>query len=134
MAAVVLTGFIDNIHYLKNGSVVVHISEFRKGYKQKDGSVVKDRYLVWKCLFKQGLRKYINEHFSNKMYVEVKGDIYPYAIENEKTVEGYSLIGQTLNLASVPRLYAREEQKMYKESQLHGSGTPDIDGYNEPDF
>ena len=134
MAAIILNGFIDNIHYNPNGSVIVYVSEFKKGYRHKNGTIVEDKYISWRCIFKQGLKKYINEHFSNRMYVEVKGDILPYAIDDDKIVDGYSLIGQTLNLSSFPRLYAKDERKMMKESQLNCTDKPDLKTYNEPDF
>lgn len=134
MAAIVLYGFIDNIHYLPNGSVSVQVSEFKKGFKYKDGRIVEDKYITWRVLFKQGLRKYINDHFNDRMFVEVKGDILPYAIVGEKTVDGYSLIGQTLNIASLPRLYAKQEKRMVKESQMQGIGNPDLDAFNQSDF
>ena len=68
------------------------------------------------------------------MIVEVKGDALPYAIEHEKLVEGYSVIGQTLNLFSIPRTSLRQEQRMIKESQLHSAETPNLTEYQEEDF
>lgn len=113
---------------------MVFVSEFKKGYKKQDGTRVEDKYMSWKVIYKQGLVNYINNHFSTGMVVEVKGEVLPYAIENGETVDGYSVIGQTLNMFSVPRLYQRQEARMQKESQLHSSGEPDLEGYNAPDF
>lgn len=134
MASVVLNGFIDNIHYLKNGAVVMQVSEFKKGYKHKDGRVIKDKYLIWRVMFSAGMRNYINNHFSNKMYVEIMGEIIPYALDGEDEISGYSLIGKALNLSSMPRLYAKKEQRMMKESQLHSTGVPNLEEYQQEDF
>lgn len=113
---------------------MVFVSEFKKGYKKPDGAIVDDKYLSWKCIFKQGLVKYINEHFNNGMLVEIKGEIMPYAIEKETIVQGYSVIGQCMNLASYPRSTVKMEQNLVKESLLHGSEIPNIDEYKKPDF
>lgn len=135
MASYQVVGFIENIKYLPNrGGCLVFVSEFKRGYKKQDGSIVDDKYLSWKCIFKQGLVKYINEHFSNGMLVEVKGEIMPYAIEKEHLVDGYSVIGQTINVASFPRASVKQEQRMIKDSQMHASETPDLEGFNAPDF
>lgn len=135
MANISIIGIIENIKYLpNNGGCFVFLSEYRKGYKKASGEVVDDKYLSWKVIFKQGLVKYINGHFNNGMVVEVKGEVLPYAIDHEQIVDGYSVIGQTLNMFSIPRPFLRQEQKMQKDSQLHSSGTPDLKGYNEPDF
>lgn len=135
MASVTIIGIIDTIKYLPNGGgCFVFLSEFRKGYRRTDGSRVEDKYLSWKVIYKQGLVAYITKHFGNGMVVEVKGEILPYAIEHEEVVDGYSVIGQTLNLFSVPRVYQRQEAKAQKDSQLHSSGTPNLEEYNKPDF
>lgn len=135
MASIYLVGIIENIKYLSNGGgCFVFISEYRKGYRKSDGSRVDDKYLSWKVIYKQGLVSYINNHFSNGMVVEVKGEVLPYAVENGDIVDGYSIIGQTLNVFSVPRLYQRQEARMQKESQQMSSGKPDLESYNQPDF
>ena len=135
MASYQVVGFIENIKYLPNkGGCLVFVSEFKKGYKKPDGAIVDDKYLSWKCIFKQGLVKYINEHFNNGMLVEIKGEIMPYAIEKETIVQGYSVIGQCMNLASYPRSTVKMEQNLVKESLLHGSEIPNIDEYKKPDF
>ena len=135
MAAINIIGFIDTVKYLpNNGGGFVFVSEFKKGYTKANGDVVEDKYLSWKVIFKQGLVNYINNHFNNGMLVEVKGDVLPYAIDKENIVQGYSVIGQTINLFSFPRSSVRQEQRMIKESQLHATAIPDIDKHNEPDF
>ena len=135
MASYQVVGFIENIKYLPNrGGCLVFVSEFKKGYKKTDGSVVDDKYLSWKCIFKQGLVKYINEHFNQGMLVEIKGEIMPYAIEKEHLVNGYSVISQTINVASYPRASVKQEAKMIKDSQMHARETPDLEGFNAPDF
>jgi len=133
MADFTVIGYINNIKYLQD-SCLVFLDEFRKGFRKKDGTIVDDKYLSWKCVFKPYFKKYINEHFSNGMLVQVKGEILPYAIQNQNIVDGYSVLGQTINLASFPRASVKQENKMIKESQMHASETPDLDGFNAPDF
>ena len=133
MADFTVTGFINTIKYLQE-SCLVFVDEFKRGYKKPNGEIVEDKYLSWKCIFKPYFKKYVNEHFSNGMLVQVKGEIMPYAIENGKLIDGYSVIGQALNIASYPRGSVKAEAKMVKESQLHSTETPDIDAYNQPDF
>jgi hypothetical protein len=135
MASVNIIGIIESVKFIPNGGgCFVFLSEYRKGYRKSDGTRVEDKYLSWKVIYKQGLVNYINNHFSTGMVVEVKGEVLPYAIENGETVDGYSVIGQTMNIFSVPRLYQRQEARMQKDSQLNSSGEPDLEGYNAPDF
>jgi len=133
MADFTVTGFINTVKYLP-GAALVFIDEFKRGYKKSNGETVDDKYLSWKCLFKPYFKKYINEHFSNGMLVQVKGEILPYAIQNQNIVDGYSVLGQTINLASFPRASVKQENKMIKESQMHDTATPNLDEYNKPDF
>lgn len=133
MADFTVTGFINTVKYLPNAALVF-IDEFKRGYKKSNGETVDDKYLSWKCLFKPYFKKYINEHFSNGMLVQVKGEILPYAIQNQNIVDGYSVLGQTINLASFPRASVKQENKMIKESQMHDTATPNLDEYNKPDF
>ena len=133
MADFTVTGFINTVKYLPDAALVF-IDEFKRGYKKTNGETVDDKYLSWKCVFKPYFKKYINEHFSNGMLVQVKGEILPYAIQNQNIVEGYSVLGQTINLASFPRANVKQENKMIKESQMHDTATPNLDEYNKPDF
>lgn len=133
MADFTVTGFINTVKYLP-GAALVFIDEFKRGYKKSNGETVDDKYLSWKCLFKPYFKKYINEHFSNGMLVQVKGEILPYAIQNQNIVDGYSVLGQTINLASFPRASVKQENKMIKESQMHDTATPNLDEYNKPYF
>jgi len=133
MADFTVIGYINNIKYLQD-SCLVFLDEFRKGFRKKDGTIVDDKYLSWKCIFKPYFKKYINEQFNQGMLVQVKGEIMPYAIEKEHLVEGYSVIGQTINVASYPRASVKQEAKMIKDSQMHASETPDLEGFNAPDF
>lgn len=135
MAAISIIGIVEGIKFLPNGGgCFVFLSEYKRGYKKSDGTRVEDKYLSWKCIFKQGLVKYISEHFGNGMVVEVKGEVLPYAIERESIVEGYSVIGQTMNMFSVPRTQLRKEQRMVRESMLYSSGTPNLEAYNQEEF
>lgn len=135
MASFSVIGFIESIKYLpNNGGCLVFVTEFKKGYRKSDGEIVDDKYLSWKCIYKQGLVKYINNHFNRGMLVEIKGEVLPYSIEHDKIVDGYSVIGQTLNMCSFPRSQMRSEEKMIKESQNTFDEKPDLEGYNKDDF
>ena len=135
MASFQVIGFIDSIKYLPNqGGCFVFVSEFKKGYRKSSGEVVDDKYMSWKVIFKQGLVNYINNHFSNGMLVEIKGDVLPYSIERDEVVNGYSVIGQTINLFSFPRSVARQENRMIKDSMSHSDEKPDLENYSKPDF
>lgn len=135
MASFSVIGIIESIKYLPdNGGCLVFLSEYKRGYKKADGEIVDDKFMSWKCIFKKGLVKYINGHFNNGMVVEVKGEVLPYAISHGTVVDGYSVMGQTMNLFSIPRTHLRQEQRMIKESMNASSELPDIDKYNQPDF
>lgn len=133
MASFQVTGFVSQVKYLPD-SVLVYIDEYVKGYKRRDGVLVDDKYLTWKCIYKPYFKKFVADHFNNGMLVEVKGEVVPYAVENGKIVEGFSVLGQTLNLASFPRASAKQEKRMIRESQNATDEEPDLDGYNSPDF
>lgn len=135
MASVLVNGIIKNIFFMPSDKgIVVTVHEFKRGYRKKNGDVVPDHWFEWKVIYRPGLVPYITEHFNKGMCVEIKGDIYPYSVSEGKEVDGYSFLGQTMNLASLPKPYYQREQKMIKESQANSSGTPDLEGYNEPDF
>ena len=134
MASFETTAFISQIKYLPNKSVLVFLDEYHKGYKKSDGTIIEDKYLSYKTVWKPQFSKYINEHFSQGMLVQVKGEMLPYAIEKDAIVEGYTIIGQCMNLASYPRSTVKMEQNLVKESLLHGSEIPNIDEYEKPDF
>lgn len=135
MASFSVIGYIESIKYLPNGGgCLVYVTEFKKGYKTNSGETVPDKFLSWKCMFKQGLVKYVNNHFNRGMLVEVKGEALPYAVVQSKVVDGYSIMGQTLNLFSYPRFTEKIESKMVKESALQTDEKPDLESFNEPDF
>ena len=135
MASITIIGSINKVHFLPNGNgCMLFLTEFKKGYKRNNGERVDDKFIQWKCVCKQGLVNYINNHFSEGMVVEVKGEVFPYAIEHEQIVEGTTVILQTLNMFSIPKTYMRAEQQMLKDSQLHSSGSPNLEEYNSPDF
>lgn len=133
MASFETTAFISNIKYLPT-AVLVFLDEYHKGYKRSDGTTVDDKYLSYKTVWKPYFRKYISEHFNTGMLVNVKGEMYPYAIEGDKMIDGYSIIGQCINIASYPRATVKQEIRMIKESLDASTETPDLDAWNEPDF
>lgn len=129
----IVQGFINTIKYLPD-ACVVYIDDFKKGYKKKNGEVVDDKYFSWKIIFKGYFKKYINDHFSNGMLVEIDAEMYPYAIQNGKLIDGYSCLGKSIDMSSYPRASVKQEIRMIKESQQTSSGIPDLDTYNSPDF
>lgn len=133
MASFEVTGFINTIKYLPD-HCLVFIDEFKKGYKKKDGSRIDDRYITWKCIFKPYFKGYIVNHFNNGMLVQVKGEVMPYAIDHEKVVEGCSVIGQTINIASFPKSMIKQEAKMIKESLENTKEMPNLQEHMRPDF
>jgi hypothetical protein len=59
----------------------------------------------------------------------------PYAKDHEgNVVDGYSIIGQTIDLAPYPSNNIRTERKRIKESIAASDEKPDLDAYNQPDF
>jgi hypothetical protein len=133
MAAFSVIGFIDAVKILPD-SCILFLSEYKKGYKRSDGTVVEDKYHSWKVIFKGYFIKYLTTHFNKGMLVEVKGDIVPYAIEHGQITEGYSIIGQTCNMYSYPRYAVKQENKMIKESMDGTYEQPDLESFNQPDF
>lgn len=129
----IVQGFINTIKYLPD-ACVVHIDDFKKGYKKPNGEIVDDKCFSWKIIFKGYFKKYINEHFSNGMLVEIDAEMYPYAIQNGKLIEGYSCLGKSIDISSYPRASAKQEIKMIKESQENDDARPNIDAYQSPDF
>jgi nickel-dependent lactate racemase len=99
-----------------------------------DGTKVDDKYVTWKCIFKPGFKNYIVNHFNNGMLVQVKGEVMPYAIDHERLVDGYSVIGQTINMASYPKSMLKQERKMIKESLENSNEKPNLQDHLTPDF
>ena len=133
MASWQCIGFVDAIKVLPD-SCILFLSEYKKGYKKADGTIVDDKYHSWKVIFKGYFIKYLTTHFGKGMLVEVKGDIVPYSIEHGQITEGYSIIGQTCNIYSYPRYAVKQENKMIKESMDGTYEQPNLESFNQPDF
>lgn len=133
MASFSVIGFIECVKVLPD-SCILFLSEYKKGYKKSNGTIVDDKYVSWKIIFKGYFIKYITSHFGKGMLVEVKGEVLPYAIEHGEMVDGVSVIGQTCNMYSYPRYGAKQERKMIKESQAVSSELPDLEDFSKPDF
>lgn len=133
MASWQCIGFVDAIKILPD-SCILFLSEYKKGYKKSDGTIVEDKYHSWKVIFKGYFIKYLTTHFGKGMLVEVKGDIVPYSIEHGQIIDGYSVIGQTCNMFSYPRYAVKQENKMIKESMGGTCEQPNLESFNQPDF
>ena len=136
MADIQILGFIRQVKYLQD-SCLVFIDEYKNGYKRSsDGTYVDGKFLSWVCIFKSYFKRYVSEHFGNGMLVQVKGEVLPYALEHGETVSGYTVMGQTLNMASYPRSGAKSEIKRIKDGIANAGdvGVPDLDSYKSEDF
>ena len=133
MASFQCVGFVECVKVLPD-SCILFLSEYKKGYRKSDGTIVDDKYVSWKIIYKGYFIKYITSHFSKGMLVEVKGEVLPYAIEHGQAVEGVSVIGQTCNMYSYPRYNVKIEKKMIKDSQLASDEKPDLESYMQSDF
>lgn len=134
MANFSVIGILEGVKYAPD-SAIVTVSEYRRGYKKGDGTVVDESVLAWKVVYKAYFKKYISSNFHTGALVAVKGEISPYALRNGEMVDGYAIKGQTLDLASYPK-NLRRERKMLRESQLSNpdNSRPDVASYGEDDF
>ena len=134
MADFTVTGHIEAIRYTTSAVAVV-LTERRLGYKKKDGTIVDNALITWCVFFATYFRKYVSEHFMKGSYVKIKGTVLPYSKdENGKSVDGCTVLGQTIDLAPYPAKAALRDKKLIKDSQIHDIGTPDLAGYKEEDF
>lgn len=135
MADYQVLGHITNIKYQQE-CILIWVDEYKKGYRKASGEIVDDKVISWKCIFSGNEKKrgYINKYFNRGMLVQIKGEIMPYAIEQGKMVDGYSVFVQAINIAAYPRKSIKMEKKMITESLENSSEKPDIDEYNKPDF
>lgn len=130
MADVTLYGHIVGIRYTEN-NVIVSVSEFQKGYRKKNGELVNDSVYTYVVGFPPYFKTYIADHFGKGMLVKIKGVMLPFGKEG---AEGYTINGQTINLASYPSNSSVKENKMLKESQSHAVGTPNLSEFEKEDF
>ena len=133
MASFSVIGFVDAIKILPD-SCLLFVSEYKKGYKKSDGTIVDDKYYSWKIIFKGYFIKYLTSHFGRGMLVEVKGEVVPYSVDHGQLIDGYSVIGQTCNIFSYPRSDVKLERKIIKESQANSTELPNLEEHNLPDF
>lgn len=134
MADFSILGHLEGIRYT-DSNVIVTMTERRLGYKKKDGTQVESELITWRIMYRASFRKFIADHFSKGMLVKVKGIILPYAKTHEgEFVDGYTILGQTIDIAAYPSNTMRQEKQRIKDSQLHDVGTPSFKQYNEPDF
>lgn len=137
MASFSVLGTIESIRFLPNGGgALIFLTEYKRGYKRSNGERVEDRYLSWCCIYNANMAKYISSHFGRGMYVEIKGEILPYAKENGESKEGYSVLAQTLNMASYPKPFFKKEKQLMKETQsnLEEDEKPNAKAFLSDDF
>lgn len=133
MADVLIVGTIEGIRYF-DSHAVVNVSEYKQGYKKKDGEVVDDSIVTWKVYYKPYFKKYLASNFDNGMYVKIKGVIVPYVRDKSGVFsDGYTIFGETINREPYPK-NLRRERRMIKESQEKSSGCPDIENFTKDDF
>lgn len=134
MADVIIFARINGIRYTDTAAIVT-ASERRAGYKKQDGTIVNEELLTWRIVYKPYFKSYIAKHFSENMLVKITGTLLPYTRDRDGNItHGYTILGDTLNLAAHQTAYLREERKRIKESQSHSLGTPNLAEYNAPDF
>lgn len=135
MADFQVLGHISAIKYLPE-CILIFVDETKNGYRKQDGTIVEDKVFNWKCIFSgnEKKRNYITRYFNRGMLVQIKGEVLPYAIENNVLVDGFTVFVQTINRYSYPRTSIKAEKKMIQESQLNTNETPNVDDFNEPDF
>lgn len=135
MADIIIRGFIDKIHFLRNqNGGIMQVSEFKKGFKKNGGEIVPDRYISWNVIFRHGQSSYLNTHFNTGMLVKVKGEVLPYAMKQHQFVDGYTVLMDSCAVDSYPRSSAKAEVRMMKESQMNNEDSPDLEAFERPDF
>lgn len=130
MADITIYGHILGIRYTEH-NVIVSVGEFQKGYRKKNGELVNDSVYTYVVGFANFFRAYIADHFDKGMLVKIKGVMLPFGKEGS---EGYTINGQTINLASYPSNSSIKEHKLLKESQSHAVGTPNLSEFEKEDF
>lgn len=134
MVDVLIFGFVESIRCNDN-FVVVKVSVRRAGYKKKDGTVVGEEILVYRIMFASYMRRYISEHFDAGILVKIKGTMLPYAKDGKgDIVDGYTILGQTMERGTYPLQSSRISKKVLKDSVGHEVGNPDLDGFLSDDF
>ena len=130
MADITIYGHILGIRYTAS-NVIVSVSEFQKGYRKRNGELVNDSVYTYVVGFPPYFKTYIADHFGKGMLVKIKGVVLPFGKEGS---EGYTINGQTINLASYPSNSSIKENKLLKESQSHAVGTPNLSEFEKEDF
>ena len=51
MASFQCVGFVECVKVLPD-SCILFLSEYKKGYKKSDGTIVDDKYVSWKIIYK----------------------------------------------------------------------------------
>jgi hypothetical protein len=129
----ILTGVIRTIKYLPE-STLIYVDDMEHGYKRADGVVIDDIFYTWKVVFSKNYKNFIVKFFNEGMLVDIDAKMRPFAIEKDKTVEGYSCLGLSIQRSCYVKASARQEIKMIKESMEHTDEAPNIDSYKELDF
>lgn len=89
MNRLVLSGVIRNIKYLQD-SVIVYVDDMERGYQRTNGTHVDNIYYTWKVVFANNFRNFITKFFNDGMNVDIDARMRPYAMSQDKMVDGYS--------------------------------------------
>ena len=134
MADITLYGHIEGIRY-NTKSVLVVLSEDRCGFVRRNGERVSEELLTFRVVFNANSRSYISSYFSVGNLVKVRGSLLPYVKRKDGTFgEGYTILGQLLELAAYPKRSVGMERRMLKESVAHPCGEPNVDSFMDDDF
>ena len=134
MADITLFGHIEGIQY-KEKSVIVVVSEYRCGFRKRSGERVAEELLSFRVVFLASSRNYISSYFSAGNLVKVRGTLLPYVKKSDGTLgEGYTILGQLMELAAYPKRSAGLEKRLLKASSESPCGVPDVDGFLDDDF
>lgn len=133
MADFQVTGVLEGFKTLET-AMVVTVSELRLGYKKKNGTQVNEQVLTWTIVFKPYFKKYISNNFYSGMLVQVKGMVFPFKkVGGEEYVDGCTVIGQTINVATHQK-NVRKEKQILRQSQAHNNTTPNLEDFMLSDF
>jgi hypothetical protein len=133
MNRLVLSGVIRNIKYLQD-SVIVYVDDMERGYQRTNGTHVDNIYYTWKVVFANNFRNFITKFFNDGMNVDIDARMRPYAMSQDKMVDGYSCLGLSIQRSCHVSSTFRQEKEMIRDSRERMDEEPDLDSFTQPDF